>query len=1219
MITAIEQALQRCNPDKFANLCRLYLAYRFPIVNATGLVVGKEKSKKGTPDNFIPDGDYFIFNEVTTIDKKELVKKLKNDVKHCFAQKDIPIASISKIILICNQEITTIIHKEISDYKNTFHNVADLELIGIDAFSTIIFRDYPSIARDLGLPIDSGQILEMSDFITKYEKSKFATPLSNIFYNRKDDLKKSVELLKISDYLLITGPAGIGKTKFSIELATKFKNANPEYIVKYIRNNNQLIWEDLKVQLVKDKKYLIVVDDANKLKSNLSSIIHFKNEFEDSSLKIILTVRNYVKREVESELKNYEQIELNNFDKKELAAILQSPEFNITNYYVDRIFSISKGNPRIALMAAIAGIKDVEKLNKASLILEEYFSSANKSIKNDRILLKVAGLLSLFKSIDVANTYQIGEISSRFDIPISTLIEKLSVLVEYELADEFQSTYKVADQILGEYIFYLVFIKNKDIPFSQLLDLYFDEHKISLTRLLNPIVSNYGFEDVKKLIIGDINVKWNSLKDDKDKAIRFLESFWFYMQTETLLFAHGIINPLGKTNENELKFEIYKNNHIKSYDDKLISLLVNFQNLPDKFDLALELLIKYGLSDSLVFTKVLKAFQQSFSYERFSYEHHYSSQIQLFNFLYSKAETNPQLYSKTILYIADKFLIDSYHYNEGGDGRTVYFGQMIIVLTQEQKEFRTKLLNFIFKCYQDETLKNDVYEFFERHHYSHGHEKEKRVLVFDKNLIVSFFIKNFNTDSFREAYIVKKYLRTYGWAKIKYRKEANELLKNNDFILWSSLDRRYERDMPYLEDFRNFTYENYTDLLQSLGRISTYNDGNHSCLETIIGAVSEIILDLGQRDFNLFIDVLNELMKHDFSRRLYFGRIISNLTYDNDKINLLKSVFNTAQDGEIYLMEMFTRVPKEFLTISDYNYLLKVVEEPENKNVWVLDHMIRRMPEMDINAAVEIPKVLQLIISKIGKVDYMNLHCDFLKIIHENYTEIFADNLKEIEKIYLHFDEQGRHFDYDLQVLKIILSYNTSFITDLLKYSLDEKDYLSRRDFDDNDFKKLWDMENSLSIFDNMINYLVKFKSIFVHGASEMTKVFRGNNEREIKFLKDKLIATSDSKMIVLIFNIITTVYKDRMLEFLKIILDKGCSLEQFKKLDFYTSAGVTMGSRLPNMQFELTQYEKVVQFLHDQKDIKYLEFIELLERNIMYVKMSVERERKEEFVSEWD
>ncbi|WP_180910973.1 hypothetical protein [Flavobacterium salmonis] len=388
---------------------------------------------------------------------------------------------------------------------------------------------------------------------------------------------------------------------------------------------------------------------------------------------------------------------------------------------------------------------------------------------------------------------------------------------------------------------------------------------------------------------------------------------------------------------------------------------------------------------------------------------------------------------------------------------------------------------------------------------------------------------------------------------------------------------------------------------------------------TGFSTVSEIILDLGQRDFNLFTEVLFELMKYDFAGRLYFGRIISNLTYDNDKINLLKSVFKTSQNESYYLMEMFTRVPKDFLTVNDYNHLLKVVSEPDNKNVWILDHMIRRMPEMDIEAAIEIPKVLGVIISKIGKVAYINLHCDFFKVIHENYSEIFADNLNILEKIYLYFDDQGRHFDYDLNVLKIILSYNANFITDLLKYSLDEKDYLSRRDFNDNDFKKLWDLDNNVLIFDNMINYLVNFKSVFVHGASEFSKAFRGNNHKEIEFLQNKIITTQDNKMIELIFNIVTTIYRDKMLDFLKIILEKGCDIELFKRLDFYTSAGVTMGSRLPNIQFELTQYEKVLKFLNDQKDIKYLEFIELLERNIMYAKMSIERERKEEFVSEWD
>lgn len=251
MITAIEQALQRCNPDKFANLCRLYLAYRFPIINATGLVIGKGKSKKGTPDNFISDGDNYIFNEVTTIEKKQLIEKLKGDIRHCFNQKDISQDKIVRIILICNQEITTKIQEELNLYKNEINRFTKLEVIGLDALATIIFRDFPSLAREIGLTIDTGQILEMSEFITQYEKSKFATPLSNTFYNRTDELTKGEQFLNKSDFLLITGQAGVGKTKFSLELVEKFIQSNSDFIVKYIRNNNQLIWEDLKVQLIK--------------------------------------------------------------------------------------------------------------------------------------------------------------------------------------------------------------------------------------------------------------------------------------------------------------------------------------------------------------------------------------------------------------------------------------------------------------------------------------------------------------------------------------------------------------------------------------------------------------------------------------------------------------------------------------------------------------------------------------------------------------------------------------------------------------------------------------------------------------------------------------------------------------------------------------------------------------------------------------------------------
>lgn len=155
-------------------------------------------------------------------------------------------------------------------------------------------------------------------------------------------------------------------------------------------------------------------------------------------------------------------------------------------------------------------------------------------------------------------------------------------------------------------------------------------------------------------------------------------------------------------------------------------------------------------------------------------------------------------------------------------------------------------------------------------------------------------------------------------------------------------------------------------------------------------------------------------------------------------------------------------------------------------------------------------------------------------------------------------------------------------------------------------------------IFENMINYFVNFKS-YSHRSSEFSNAFKGNDQKEIDFLQRKLLSSNDNKMIEFIFNIIATTCRDKILDFLKIVLDEGCDIELFQRLDFYTSPGAIMGSRLPNMQFELSQYENVKDFLIAQKNINYYEFIELIERKIMYSKMSIERERKDEFVSEWD
>lgn len=1220
MITLIEQKLSSCNPDKFANLCRLYLSYKYEIINSTGFVLGKEKSKKGTPDNFIPIKDFYIFNEITTTGIKGLIPKLKQDIEHCFNQADVPSGKILKIILICNDKITTAIQEELNQHKKSFSSSVGLEVIGIDALATIIFKEYPSLAKELGLAIDTGQILEVDEFVSQYQKSKFSTPLSNHFFNRDKELIEGGSLIQNNDILIISGQAGVGKTKFSLELVKEFKKNNSDCKAKYIRANGILdIWEDLKIQIIKEKKYIVVIDDANKLKNNLDLIINFKNSFKSGTIKLIFTVRNYVKEEIQGKLKNYQLIELKNFERDELKKILQSSDFNITEYYSDKIYSISKGNPRIAIMAALAGINgEIEKLNNASLILEEYFSSVNLQLNVKSQLIKTAGILSLFRTIDFSNTKSIDEIEKYFEISKNELIENLELLFKYEIADEFNGSYKVADQILGEYIFYLVFIKQKQISFRLLLDLYVDENKFSLIKLLTPIVNNYGFEEIKLLIIDDIKGKWNILSDDT-KCLKFLTDFWFYLPTESLIFVNKFISTENISHLHSLPFEIYNDNHIESYDDKIVEILVNFQQFPERFILSLDLLVKYGLLSSRNFTKLLKVFTQSFTYGKYDHNLNYANQIKLFEFLYNKVQDEDNIfYSKIILFIAPKYLIDSFQ-SSVWDGNTIYTSQIPTYLSEEQKEFRIKLWNFIFNCYKNEILKVFVLDFFEKHRYEHHYLQYDVIIKFDEKLVIDFFVNNFLPNpNFRETKIVHRFFRSLDSYKVKFNKKLNDKFRNKEVDLWHLLNERAEdkRELLYLY-VENFDFLKYQVFLKQIDLISKHKKGFLEGYSISKESISHILIKLSNVDFKLFIEVLEELFKYEYSEHLYLGMVFRDISYDDFKSKKIRGLIAESKIPQSCCVPFLSHLPVDFITYQDYFILLKFFKE--EKTVWInfIEDIFVKLKKLDIDLEKELDGVVDYLVLK-SHSQNLFVHHDFFKYLYNEYNNIFLNRLKDIERIYLAMNSEGRRFDYDLGTLKLILVNNPKFINEFLESTFNDKTYISTTDFLEYDFKRLWDLENRNEIMEYVIIFSSKFPFFFKNVRSEVSTVFQESGENGVNFLYYLINKTFDERIMRLIFNIVLSIFSELKYSFLDIILKKNSDIEFFKKLDFYAGDSLTVNSRIPKVRGEITVYEELKKYIQALNKIEYLEHLNFIENQINSYKAEIEWERKREFLSEW-
>lgn len=161
----IQMQLKSIGDAKFQKLCdqiMMMLGYRPH--KFTGSVVGKDKTRPGTPDSvyFDENGEY-IYVEMTT-QENDLEKKIEDDFKKCvlkISKFESLHNKISKIIFFHNN--INIEENELEDIRMKYNNIK-LEVYGIEFLSNLLQCKFPEIAKnELGLRDDYETISQIPD------------------------------------------------------------------------------------------------------------------------------------------------------------------------------------------------------------------------------------------------------------------------------------------------------------------------------------------------------------------------------------------------------------------------------------------------------------------------------------------------------------------------------------------------------------------------------------------------------------------------------------------------------------------------------------------------------------------------------------------------------------------------------------------------------------------------------------------------------------------------------------------------------------------------------------------------------------------------------------------------------------------------------------------------------------------------------------------------
>ena len=301
-LTDIKNRIDQMDGGAFQNLCDAYLSYKgYKNVYSLGMLTGTDKTTKGNPDTyFLTTENKYVFVMYTT-QKTDFLKKAIEDIDKCFDSQKTGV-SAEDIVEIIYCHTYGRLGPGDDQYLRQYcaEHGAVLTLIGLDQLGNDIFRECPILARDfLGISIDSGQILPMDMFVAKHDANRMSAPLGTEFLLREKELEKAKSALHNNDVLLIAGPAGVGKTRFALELCRQLAAENG-YTVFVIKNNNLQLYEDLVSAVEEGKNYLVLVDDANEL-SGLHHVLEYLPKAAIGSRhisKLVLTVRDYARKQV---------------------------------------------------------------------------------------------------------------------------------------------------------------------------------------------------------------------------------------------------------------------------------------------------------------------------------------------------------------------------------------------------------------------------------------------------------------------------------------------------------------------------------------------------------------------------------------------------------------------------------------------------------------------------------------------------------------------------------------------------------------------------------------------------------------------------------------------------------------------------------------------------------------------------------------------------------
>lgn len=1183
-LQSVENSITSLNGAVFQELCDSFLTIRnnnYSAFSRIGSQSGKQKTTKGTPDTFLllPNGKYIFVEYSTNISSG--VKKLKDDILKCIdtSKTGIPTNQIVEIILCLNFNITT---SEVQDLKNLLSDTRILlTLHTLDSLSLEIHLNHRDLAYQyLGLALDTGQIVSIDNFIKEYDRASkgIATPLNNKFLHREPELEQFRNAIDSVDFIILTGAPGVGKTKLAIETIKDFLTNNQSYQAYCVSYKSYNLLDDLYQYFNVEKDYLLFVDDANRIDA-FEQIIGFFKANRNGKLKIIITVRDYAFHEIDRKCQEFstQRIDLHKFTDEQIIDIIRSEPFEILNSnYYDKIVRISEGNPRLAIMISLYAkqVNNLDALNDVSDLFEKYFSTF---IKDDGefanpLNIRCLGIISFFYTIPYKNKEITESILEKFDISYNDFIDTIDKLDKLELAEIQFEHVKVPEQNLATFFFYKAFIKDNLLSFQVLLNNYFENYQNKFKDSIIPANNTFGPQNVMDKIKPELINYWKLIREKNDKSFNFLQSFWFYLQDQTLEFTYQFIETFPKIEKTTYSTS-YENNQFNYNKDNIIELLGSFfHHNSDYLKDSIELLFEFVTRKPDKLPELIHKIRELLIFDRDDERSDFYRQKTLFDILIGGVKKDDELLSISFYELSKTFLSYKFQQFKGGRNNSFYHYQYPIPNNNTIQEFRTK----IWATLDNSFASRPEMAFSLLKNYSRVHpDVNNEIMEFDIPFVLNIIDNHLSYENFEHCKYVQNQIR---WFKRhdfdlpEFSNYTNRFVNETYFtFLKIDWDRFRDKEMYEFDDFREYERLKEAEIrtsfiLTNVVEINVFYD-TFVLLKNLAenkynynNTLDFIIDENCSRDFDIGLALLNKVIEKENEIKYIPRNIFRNqLKTDSNADKIWESIQVKEFDlKELWELSFYDYVDDSLINKDLALSLVNTITKMSNPNTIHFDRLERFL---NIEPTL-FQKILRTITDKNEKENTrLQVWMDFFS----KHFDKLGKDIELIKKAYIQQKIIQNHFDYEgkgfVEILKIDRNFLLEFIESL--YSATDNYSLNG---DHSDMSYVWNIENIeetlIQVFDLIIEkdlyigILEHYCNIFFRNLKEKKQKQRAND-----FIRQYVIENNhDYKKMQVIVDIIRHSRKELFEEILLLFISLNQDKEIFGRLMWRGNGGTYSG-----------------------------------------------------------